>query len=73
MKKSIPDAEYRVRKVLADHSGFPVGQGYEPLVAALLKTESVVVTLTAFGWDPNATSPLSDKLEAALGIGDTHR
>jgi hypothetical protein len=66
------DAEDRVRRILASHGGLSARGGHEMLIAALLKTDSVVRTLTDFGWDPLATAPLADEIEAALKVADYH-
>ena len=61
------NVEERIREILAARGGFSATtHGYEPLIAALLKTDSVAKTLADFGWDPLATAPLTEELLAAL-------
>ena len=64
------DADDRVRRILASPGDLPPRHEYERLIAALLKTDSVIRTLSDFGWDPLATAPLADEIEATLKLSE---
>jgi hypothetical protein len=65
----ITEAENRLRSTLATHSVVPA-RGVEPLVHALIRSNSVAATLAEFGFLSTAMAPLVEALELVMGIAD---
>lgn len=69
VRSLICEAENRLHQTLALYTGLP-DDGFNPLVRALLRSNSVSSTLTDFGFDLVASASLVEALELVIGLGE---